>query len=69
MRPRLVVADEPTGNLDSVTGRQIVGLLRSLVMEQGLGLLAVTHSEAVARACDASLEIRDGRLGDFRFPV
>ncbi len=62
MRPRLVLADEPTGNLDSATGRDVVGLLRSLVVEHGLALVAVTHSDAVARACDRALEIRDGRL-------
>jgi len=62
LRPRLILADEPTGNLDSATGRQIVALLRSLVSEQGVALLAVTHADAVARACDRTLEIRDGRL-------
>ncbi len=62
LRPRLVLADEPTGNLDSQTGRQIVGLLRALVTEHGIALLAVTHSEAVAHACDRVLEIRDGAI-------
>ena len=62
MRPRLVLADEPTGNLDSGTGAQIIALLRTLVAEQGVALLAVTHSEAVAGACDRVREIRDGRL-------
>lgn len=62
MRPRIVLADEPTGNLDSATGQQIITLLRSLVTEQGVALVAVTHSEAVARACDRTLVLRDGRL-------
>ena len=62
LRPRLVLADEPTGNLDSQTGRQIVGLLRALVTEHGIALLAVTHSEAVADACDRVLEIQDGAI-------
>ena len=62
MRPRLVLADEPTGNLDSGTGAQIIALLRTLVAEQGVALLAVTHSEAVAGACDRVMDIRDGRL-------
>jgi putative ABC transport system ATP-binding protein len=56
MRPRLVLADEPTGNLDSATGGQIVGLLRSLVVA-GVGLLAVTHRRWW-RACDARLRLR-----------
>jgi putative ABC transport system ATP-binding protein len=62
LRPRLILADEPTGNLDGATGRQVVALLHSLVVEHGLALLAVTHSDAVVDACDRSLEIRDGRL-------
>jgi putative ABC transport system ATP-binding protein len=62
MRPRLVLADEPTGNLDSETGHRIIALLRSLVVERGTALLAVTHSGAVAQACDRTLEIRDGQL-------
>jgi putative ABC transport system ATP-binding protein len=62
LEPRLILADEPTGNLDTATGAQIVALLRSLVKERGLALLAVTHADVVARACDRILEIRDGRL-------
>ena len=62
MRPRLVLADEPTGNLDSGTGAQIIALLRTLVADHGVALLAVTHSDAVARGCNRVLEIRDGRL-------
>jgi putative ABC transport system ATP-binding protein len=62
MQPRLILADEPTGNLDTETGARIMALLRSLVVAHGTALLTVTHAEAVASACDRALEMRDGRL-------
>jgi putative ABC transport system ATP-binding protein len=61
-RPPLLLADEPTGNLDSATGNEIVGLLRRLVRDEALALVVVTHADAVARACDEVMELRDGRL-------
>jgi ABC-type lipoprotein export system ATPase subunit len=61
-RPPLVLADEPTGNLDSATGSEIVALLRRLVSDEALALVVVTHADAVARACDEVTELRDGRL-------
>jgi putative ABC transport system ATP-binding protein len=61
-RPPLLLADEPTGNLDSATGNEIVGLLRRLVRDEALALVVVTHADAVARACDEVTELRDGRL-------
>jgi ABC-type lipoprotein export system ATPase subunit len=58
--PRLVVADEPTGNLDSLTGRSIVTLLRDIVRETGVGLLVATHDPVVYSAADRIMEINDG---------
>jgi ABC-type lipoprotein export system ATPase subunit len=64
MRPRLLLADEPTGNLDSASGAEILALFRRCVADYGLSLLIVTHSDAVAAASDRVLVIRDGRLRD-----
>jgi putative ABC transport system ATP-binding protein len=60
--PALVLADEPTGNLDSKTGARILGLLRRLSLEREVTLLVVTHSMEVARAADRVLRIEDGLL-------
>ena len=60
--PRLLLADEPTGALDSATGEQIVGLLRELHDEQRMTVLLVTNDDSVAAAADRILRIRDGRL-------
>jgi ABC-type lipoprotein export system ATPase subunit len=59
--PALLLADEPTGELDSVTARDVLGLLRSLNRELGLTTIVVTHDKLVAEAMDRSVAIRDGR--------
>jgi putative ABC transport system ATP-binding protein len=60
--PRLVLADEPTGNLDSARSREIVELLGSIAHEQGAGVLLVTHDRDAAALADRRCELRDGRL-------
>ncbi len=60
--PVLLLADEPTGNLDSKTGSKILDLLRNLAMDRGATLLAVTHSKEVAGSADRILRIEEGRL-------
>jgi putative ABC transport system ATP-binding protein len=59
-RPRLVLADEPTGNLDAETGPLVLRLLRDLTREAGGAQLIVTHSLAVARSADRILTLEDG---------
>jgi len=59
-RPRLVLADEPTGNLDAETGPQVLALLRGLSAGSGGAQLIVTHSLAVARTADRILTLEDG---------
>jgi len=59
-RPRLVLADEPTGNLDAETGPQVLDLLRGLAAGSGGAQLIVTHSLAVARTADRILTLEDG---------
>jgi ABC-type lipoprotein export system ATPase subunit len=61
-QPRFVVADEPTGNLDSMTGREIAALLRGVAHEQGIGMLIATHDNAVVSVVDRVLMIADGAL-------
>ncbi len=63
-QPGLVLADEPTGNLDSVTGSQVLKFLFALTRGEGRTLILVTHNIAVARLCDRVLELKGGRLQD-----
>jgi len=60
--PRLILADEPTGNLDSATGLQVMDLLRQLNRDLGVTILMVTHDRDMAKLCDRVIEIRDGRV-------
>ncbi|MCB1916232.1 MAG: ABC transporter ATP-binding protein [Rhodocyclaceae bacterium] len=63
-RPSLLLADEPTGNLDAGTGAAIIDLLFSLNREHGTTLLLVTHDEALAARCGRQLRMRAGRLAE-----
>jgi lipoprotein-releasing system ATP-binding protein len=60
--PQIVFADEPTGNLDAETGRQIMGVLEKLHREQGQTIVLVTHDRSLARQADRILVLRDGKL-------
>ena len=62
MKPALLLADEPTGNLDAETGRHIIELIFELNREAGTTLLLVTHDESLARACQRSIRLRSGRM-------
>ncbi|WP_327102461.1 ABC transporter ATP-binding protein [Nonomuraea glycinis] len=61
-RPRLLIADEPTGQLDSQTGRQIMQLLRALVHSEGVTALVATHDPNLITLADRVLELTDGTL-------
>jgi putative ABC transport system ATP-binding protein len=63
-RPTIVVADEPTGNLDEATGHEIVELLFHGHRERGTTLVLVTHDNELAARCDRVLHIHSGRLGE-----
>jgi len=60
--PRLVLADEPTGNLDSATGESIIALLGRIAAEQGTAVLMATHSREAAASSDRIIRLRDGRI-------
>lgn len=62
MTPALVLADEPTGNLDTESGDQVFGLLRQFNREQGTAFLIVTHDPRLAARCDRIIELVDGRI-------
>jgi len=60
--PGLLLADEPTGNLDSQTSREIMGLFRRLNSERGLTLVVITHERNIAECASRIVELRDGRV-------
>lgn len=62
MKPSLILADEPTGNLDQETGHGVMELLFSRVKEEGATLALITHDPDLAAACDLQIHIRDGRV-------
>lgn len=64
LRPSLILADEPTGNLDTVTADEIFALLREFNHDHGSACLIVTHDARLAARCDRILELVDGRLVD-----
>ncbi|MBM3643721.1 MAG: ABC transporter ATP-binding protein [Alphaproteobacteria bacterium] len=63
-RPKLLLADEPTGNLDGATGRQVMDLLFELARADGATLLLITHDMALAERCDRVVRIADGQVTD-----
>jgi len=62
--PRLLLADEPTGNLDRATGETVIRLLFDLATDNGTTLFLVTHDEALAERCGRLLRLSDGRITD-----
>ncbi|MGH3256687.1 MAG: ABC transporter ATP-binding protein [Streptosporangiaceae bacterium] len=60
--PRLLLADEPTGNLDSTTGAEVLDLLFALYRDRGVTLILATHDPAVAVRCDRFIELSDGMI-------
>ncbi|WP_170327113.1 ABC transporter ATP-binding protein [Ruegeria arenilitoris] len=63
-RPQILLADEPTGNLDETTGAAIVDLLFDLRDRHGATLVLVTHSHSLARKCDRVIRLRDGTIAE-----
>ena len=65
-RPALLIADEPTGELDAVTAREVLALIAELVREEGSTALVVSHDPASAERADRVIHVRDGRISDER---
>ena len=63
--PRLVIADEPTGNLDPATTERVFATLIKMVREEGAGVLVATHNLALTRHMDRVLTLKDGKLVDY----
>jgi putative ABC transport system ATP-binding protein len=61
-RPRILLADEPTGNLDRVTGRLVLDTMEDLRRESGTTLVLVTHDVEIATRADRRIHLRDGRI-------
>ena len=60
--PKILVADEPTGNLDEASGSTIIDLMFALKRERGGTLVLVTHDLSLARRCDRMIRLRSGRI-------
>lgn len=61
-RPALLLADEPTGNLDQATGKMVIDLLFDRAKNHGTTLILITHDPAIAARCDTTITLRDGKL-------
>jgi putative ABC transport system ATP-binding protein len=62
--PKILLCDEPTGNLDSKSGRQIMGIIKELNEEKGVTVILVTHEPSMAEFAERIVRLRDGRLQD-----
>jgi putative ABC transport system ATP-binding protein len=62
--PAILIADEPTGNLDESTGREIIDLMFSRFEERGMTLVLVTHDASLAKRCGRTIRLRSGRIAD-----
>jgi lipoprotein-releasing system ATP-binding protein len=65
-KPEILLADEPTGNLDAKTGCEIMELLANLNQQQGLTIIMVTHDEAIAKQGHRTVRLAEGRLQSLR---
>jgi putative ABC transport system ATP-binding protein len=68
-RPSLLIADEPTGNLDETTGRAIIDMMFDLPARRGATLALVTHDASLASRCDRVIRMRSGRIEDEPVPA
>ena len=64
-RPSILLADEPTGNLDAVSGQGVLDLLRDLNRERGLTMMLVTHDQHIAQQADRVVRLVEGRIEEW----
>ena len=62
--PAIILADEPTGNLDTRTGREIIEIFKELNRKDGITIVMVTHEREIAECCQRIINLRDGFVGD-----
>jgi lipoprotein-releasing system ATP-binding protein len=67
--PAILLADEPTGNLDPGTGAVVFEMMRSLAKKRGMATIVATHNENLARACDKIMQLCEGKLRDVSLNV
>lgn len=67
-RPELIIADEPTGELDSTTGRQIMALFRFIAVKEGITVLMATHDPLIEEYAHMVVDLMDGQIRSIRFP-
>lgn len=65
-KPKLILADEPTGNLDTQTGKMIFNLLHELTRSQNTTIITVTHDMSIAGKTDSTFQLQDGKLREMR---
>jgi predicted ABC-type transport system involved in lysophospholipase L1 biosynthesis ATPase subunit len=65
LEPKVVLADEPTGNLDTATGEELFKLLMDINQRLGVTFIIVTHNESLSKRCHRTLEMVDGKLTPF----
>jgi putative ABC transport system ATP-binding protein len=61
-KPKIILADEPTGNLDSVTGNRIIELLKKTARDEKTIVIAVTHDEIIAKQAEKTIQLKDGKI-------
>lgn len=64
-RPSLILADEPTGNLDTQNSREVIALLKEAAKKYEQTIIIITHSRSIVQAADRILQVSDGQLTDF----
>jgi putative ABC transport system ATP-binding protein len=64
--PAIILADEPTGNLDSVSGEEIMNIFKRLNRERGMTIVLVTHDPDVAANAERAIHVKDGKIADSR---
>jgi ABC-type lipoprotein export system ATPase subunit len=60
--PKIILADEPTGNLDAATGKKIIDILKNLHQKHGITLIIATHDQKIAESADRTIQIKDGKI-------